>query len=276
MKWSAEWLNILGLSKTEVLILEAIPTAKSIFTIAAETKLSRAGIKYSLENLIQKDLASRIKHGKRVLYMAVSVNELHKRLQETIDNLLIDSGAKKGVRIRTSLQNEFIVHVGVKEIIPAYERIASVSKGERVKAIQSSKSWKDLLEKFSSKQLIRFNNAIIENKIITDGILQRNAYKLYGEMLKQDPENLKESAQSLIGRMADYTFVPEQFFNQHAEIWMFRDTTLIVNWNDEVAIEITNANMTKFLSDMFEFVKMRGNKVDHNQAMRELLDIKQE
>ena len=80
MKWSAEWLNILGLSKTEILILEAIPTAKSIFTIAAETKLSRAGIKYSLENLIQKDLASRIKHGKRVLYMAVSVNELHKRL----------------------------------------------------------------------------------------------------------------------------------------------------------------------------------------------------
>lgn len=272
MKWSAEWLNVLGLTKTEVLILGAIPTAKSVFAIAAETKLSRAGIKYSLENLMRKDLVSHIKHGKRVLYMAVSVNELHKRLQNTIDNLLIDSGAKKGVRIRTSLQNEFIVHIGLKEIIPAYERIASVSKGERVKAIQSSKSWKDLLEKFSSKQLIRFNNAIIENKIIADGILQRNAYRLYGEMLRQNPERLKESAESLIGRMADYTFVPENFFNQHAEIWIFKDTTLIVNWNDEVAIEITNANITGFLRDMFEFVKIGGSKVDHNQAMRELLE----
>jgi hypothetical protein len=57
---------------------------------------------------------------------------------------------------------------------------------------------------------------------------------------------------------------------------MFKDTTLIVNWSDEVAIEITNTNMTKFLSDMFEFVKMGGNKVDHNRAMRELLSIKEE
>jgi DNA-binding MarR family transcriptional regulator len=273
MKWNAEWLNILGLNKTEVLILEAISTAKNVLAIASETKLSRAGIKYSLDNLMAKDLVSPIRHGKRMLYMAIAEHELHKKLQETIDNLFIDSGTKKGVRIRTSLQNEFIVHVGIKEIIPAYERITSISKGERVKAIQSSKSWKDLLEKFSSKQLVRFNQAIIDNKIITDGILQRNAYKLYGEILKQDSQNLKESAQSLIGRMADYTFVPEQFFNEHAEIWLFKNTTLIVNWNEEVAIEITNADMTKFLSDMFEFVKMGGTKVDHNQAMRELIEL---
>ena len=209
---------------------------------------------------MQKGLVTSLKHGKRKLYIAITDLELRQKLQEMTDSLLIENGSKKGVRIKTSVQNEFIVHVGVSEIIPAYERIASVSKGERVKAIQSSKSWKDLLDKVSSKELIRFNNAIIDNQIIADGILQRNAYKLYGQLLQKDPQRLKESAKSLIGRMADYT-----------EIWIFKTTTLIVNWNEEVAVEITNANMTSFLRDMFEFVKVGGSKVDHNRAMKELL-----
>ena len=271
MKWGTESLNMLGLNETEVFVLDALTIAKSIFTISKETKLSRAGIKYCLEGLMQKGLVTSLKHGKRKLYIAITDLELRQKLQEMTDSLLIENGSKKGVRIKTSVQNEFIVHVGVSEIIPAYERIASVSKGERVKAIQSSKSWKDLLDKVSSKELIRFNNAIIDNQIIADGILQRNAYKLYGQLLQKDPQRLKESAKSLIGRMADYTFVPEQFFDQHAEIWIFKTTTLIVNWNEEVAVEITNANMTSFLRDMFEFVKVGGSKVDHNRAMKELL-----
>ena len=71
--------------------------------------------------------------------------------------------------------------------------------------------------------------------------------------------------------MADYTVFSDEFFNYDAEIWIFKTTTLIINWKEEVAIEITNANMTGFLKDMFEFVKVGGSKLDHNKAMRDLL-----
>lgn len=71
--------------------------------------------------------------------------------------------------------------------------------------------------------------------------------------------------------MADYTVFPDNFFNHETEIWIFKTTTLIINWYEEVAIEITNAHMTKFFKDMFEFVKAGGRKLDHNKAIRELL-----
>ena len=44
-----------------------------------------------------------------------------------------------------------------------------------------------------------------------------------------------------------------------------------MNWHDEIAIEIVNASMTWFLKYMFEFVKIGGDKLDHNQTLKKIL-----
>jgi hypothetical protein len=162
--------------------------------------------------------------------------------------------------------------VGAKEIIPAYKRIASANRNERVRAIQHHRSWNELIKKISPAQLVEFNEQIKKNHLIIDGMLNKSAYKAYREEIKNAPDKNESAIKSLEGRMADYTVFGDEFFNHDAEIWIFKTTTLIINWHEEVAIEIINANMTWFLKDMFEFVKASGDKLDHNQALKEVLE----
>jgi hypothetical protein len=272
MNWQDKSLNILGLSETETAILDCITTAKSIQEIADETALSRTGINYGLGQLAGKGLVTRYKHGKRSLYVGANLPDLARKLENISQEIHVSSGGIKGARIRTSKEDEFVIHVGTKEIIPAYSRIASMNKNERVRGLQHHRSYKEIVEKASSKLLAEFNGAIIKNDIILDGILNEGAYKAYADEMKADSKKYKDAVESLEGRMADYHVFSDNFFNFDAEIWIFKTTTLIINWNEEVAIEITNANMTGFLKDMFEFVKMSSNKIDHNKKMRDLLE----
>jgi len=98
--------------------------------------------------------------------------------------------------------------------------------------------------------------------------LQENYYDLYAEYLKKHPQSESaNTAESLGSRMADYTVVPSQFFDVYSEIWIFRTTVIIINRHEEVAIEITNEQMMSFLRDMFEFVKMGGKKINHEEKL---------
>ena len=273
MNWTQDSYKILGLDKTETAILNVLNTAKNIQTIAKDSKISRTGTVYCVKKLQERGLINHTRFGKRKLYLAITEKEIANNLQQISDTIKIGNLNKKGVRIKTSKENEFVIHVGVNEIIPAYVRIASTNKNERIKAIQHHDSWNELLKKVPPKQLQQFNQSLIDNHIILDGILNEGAYNSYVAELKTNKtEEFKKSLESLTGRMADYNFFPDNFFKYDAEIWIFKSTTMIINWHEEVAIEITNSSMTNFLKDMFEFVKAGTRKINHNETMRKVLE----
>ena len=70
--------------------------------------------------------------------------------------------------------------------------------------------------------------------------------------------------------MADYTILPDEYFDYDVEIWIFKETTLIINWHQEIATEIRNKDITGFLRDMFDLMKNSGRKIDHNKLIREI------
>ena len=217
-------------------------------------------------------MVERSKVGKRFIYISISKKELSQKFKDIFDEINIESGDLQGARIKTSKENEFIIHVGAKEIIPAYQRIASINKGERIKAIQHHKSWMELSLKVSKEQLVDFNRSIVKNHLILDGMLNESAYDSYLQEIKKDPRKHKDTVESLSGRMADYTVFSNDMFNYSCELWLFKSTTLLINWHEEVAIEITNQSMTPFLRDMFEFVKAGGRKIDHNKVIQGVLE----
>jgi sugar-specific transcriptional regulator TrmB len=272
MNWKNNNLQILGLNETETNILNTLDDLKNVQQIARDSGVSRTGINYTLKSLIRKGFVNYRIIGKRRSYIAISHNQLIEKIKQALDQVEIRNTNKKGVRVKTSPEDEFIIHVGAKEIIPAYNRIAVENKNERVRAIQHHRSWNELIRKISPTQLVAFNEEIKKNHLIIDGMLNQSAYDAYRREIQSAPEKNKSAIKSLEGRMADYTVFPDEFFDHDAEIWIFKATTLIINWREEVAIEITNANMTFFLKDMFEFVKAGGKKLDHNQAMKELLE----
>jgi predicted transcriptional regulator len=272
MNWHNKSLKILGLTDSEIEVLKSLSLAKSTQDIKRLTGLSRTGIKYVLEKLIEKEMVEKSKVGKRFIYISISKKELSQKFKDIFDEINIEAGDLQGARIKTSKENEFIIHVGAKEIIPAYQRIASINKGERIKAIQHHKSWMELSEKVSKDQLVDFNKSIVKNHLILDGMLNESAYDSYLQEIKKDPRKHKDTVESLSGRMADYTVFPNDMFNYNCELWLFKSTTLLINWHEEVAIEITNQSMTPFLRDMFEFVKAGGRKIDHNKVIQGVLE----
>jgi predicted transcriptional regulator len=270
MKIQEKVARLLDLTKLECSILEYLSEAMNIQQISSGIGFSRTGIKYSLNLLKEKGFIQRIKYGKRYLYVSITKEEFSRKIQEVADELLLSAKSIKGVRVKTSQKDEFIIHIGTEEILPAYKRIASINKNERIKAIQHHRSWIELTNRITPEQLVDFNDNIIKNKIILDGMLNESAYKSYKKEIQQNPEKHKQNVASLKGRMADYTVFPDYFFNYDVEIWMFKNTTLIINWKEEIAIEIINTSITFFLKDMFEFVKMGGRKIDHNRMVEGL------
>lgn len=263
--------DIMGLSETEKGIMNVIYYAKNVQNIALETGISRTGINYCLDSLLKRGLVRIIRNNKKRLYVALTEDELIDKLQKAVDEAKIKNTNKKGARIKTTKEDEFIIHVGAREIVPAYERIASENTNERIRAIQHHRSYNELLEKITPKQLVAFNKTIVRNHLIIDGMLNESAYQAYRQEILANPRKYKDEVASLEGRMADYTFFADNRFDHNAELWLFKNTSLLINWHDEVAIEITNRSMTAFLKDMFEFVKKDGQKFDHNLAMKKIL-----
>jgi sugar-specific transcriptional regulator TrmB len=272
MNWADKELNILGLNTFERKILASISTACQLSEIARITGILRTSIAYCLKGLLRRELIQRVRFGKRYRYIAISPDILINKIQSVaVSSALRDSSTIKGARIRMNLEDEFIIHIGSKEIIPAFKRIAENNKNERIKAIQHHRSFNDQVEVATPKQISEFNSAIIKNNIIIEGILNKSAYGSYLHEIISNPEKAADAIKTLEGRMADYSVFPDNRFDYHAEIWIFRMTTLIINWKKKVAIEIINSDMTKFIGEMYEYVKDSSEKIDHNEMMRELV-----
>ena len=271
MNWKEKDFRILGLSKTEKEILNILDSSKNIQDIAKDSGISRTGVNHAIKHLIYKGFVTRELIGKRMIYSSIDLNELIYKIQQTLNQVKISNKDKKGAIIKISREDEFIIHVGIKEIIPAYKRIALENKNERIRAIQHHRSWNELIKKISPEQVIEFNQSIKENNLIIDGMLNKGAYEAYKDEIKNDPEKNKDVIESLEGRSADYTLFSNEFFNYDAEIWIFKNTTLVINWHKEVAIEITDENITGFFKDMYDFTKNSGDKIDHNQAIRKAI-----
>lgn len=271
MNWNQSHLKILDLSEFETKILQSLHSMKSINETVGETEIIRTSISYNLKKLIRRGLVQKIRAGKRYRYIALSPTQLTYQLKNCIDEIQFNNSSLKGVRIKTNKKDEFVIHIGPQEIVPAFKRIAHENKNERIKAIQHHISFNDIVETATPEQIVDFNKAIIKNHIIIEGILNKSAYKSYIDEIISDAKKNKKVIESLSGRMADYYVFPDKRFMSHAEIWIFNATTLIINWKESVAIEITNENMTSFLREMFEYVKDSCEKIDHNEAMRQII-----
>ena len=274
MKWTAKQLELFGLTRTQTRVLNVLNAARTLPDAVRASGVSRTGTIYCLDQLRERGLVRRIKREKKLWYQALSAPELAEKLEVFSSELRASADGQQGksIRMKASQGSEFVLYRGFDEILLAYERITTLNKDERLRVIQPNKSWMNLHKKLSPRQLIRVNNAIRDNRIILDAILQKNAYELYEEFFQHDPEKIREIATSFTGRMADYTVVAQTLFDYHAELWIFRQTALLINWEEAVALEITNENIVGFLRDFFEIAKASGTKVDHNRIMREMIE----
>jgi sugar-specific transcriptional regulator TrmB len=272
MNWNSKAINLLGMSAVETAIMTSLATPKTVQEIAQATKLSRTGINYALQNLTDRQLIQVVPKGKRKLYSAISREDLQQLLDQATSELEREGevGAKGGAAVKRK-KGRFAIHVGKEEVIAAYKRIAYGNKNTRIRAIQHHRPWLELMDKITPRQLVAFNDTIKKNDLIIDGMLNASAYKAYQEEIRQDASKHLPVAKSLEGRMADYTVFRDDIFNYDTEVWLYKDTTVLINWKEEVAIEFTNASMTGFMRDLFAFAKAANQRINHHRALEAAL-----
>ncbi len=270
MEIHKELADILQLSPKERGILKILSKQEQmlISDISKKADIPRMTLYPLLNKLKERGLISYKRSGKRKFWHV----ELPEKIAQTFTHLASSMTSEK-VEIRKDATG-FIIHRNIKSIYSIFEEVSRLHKGERVKVIQPTFSMLTSLNNLKWQEEIKpINEAIVKNGIVVEGLLQDNYYiSLFNTISKVDPERARSHIKSFIGRATDMVFVPKEYLNIDSEFLMFRDKAFIINWKDEVAIEIQNNEIFTFLSELFALARGYGKKIDQNQYLKELLE----
>jgi hypothetical protein len=155
-----------------------------------------------------------------------------------------------------------------QNIISVWKEITK-NKNQRIYAIQSSASLKEAVETFNVKEFIPINEIIKNNHIIIESITNRNALATYMDIYKHDSQLQKDILQSFEGRMADQTFVDNQYLHMKTDLVITHNRAYLMQWKKDVCIEIEEREIVDFLKQLFELVQGYGKKNNFNEYIKE-------
>lgn len=263
-KLSSENIKLLGLSKREIKVLDALREGYSTpLEVARHTKVSRPAIYEMLGRFHKRGLVkSNIKEGRKHWSQA-SERDLEQDIYNTKKQLFnIEEGVEE---VHGVSDNTVIIHRGVPAIRKLFSVIVKNNKEQRLHAIQgdtSSIGWEKV---FGVQETNELNKAIKKNSIITEGIIPKGWFerqvKLFGRKWAEDFE----------GRAAITHEIDEEYFRHGGQIWIFKNSLYLVAMNEEIVIEVRNSEIQKLILSMFRFIQDNSRKFDVNARLRELI-----
>jgi len=263
-KLSKEYIRLLGLSRKEVGVLDALRAEKSTPLLISEyTKVSRPAIYEILDRLHKRGLIkSNILNGKKYWSQAKE-RDLEQELYNTKKQIFdIEDGVEE---VRGLSDSTVIVHRGGVAIRKLVLGIVKKHKEERLYAIQGDtivNTWNDVvgLEKINEA-----NRLIKKNNIITEMIFP------FGFLEKQGPFLGKKWMEDFGDRAAITHEISEEYFNHSGQIWSFKDSLYLIAMKEEIVIEVRNSEIQKLILSMFKFIQDNSRKIDVNTILRELI-----
>jgi hypothetical protein len=179
-----------------------------------------------------------------------------------------DEGSIEVVKkTKNNSQSGFTFIYGKKTMLKVWESMAEKNIG-RFYAIQSTRSLLNTINLFKPGEFIPINNAIKKNKIIVESIAREDALPTYLNTYKDDPKIQRGIIDSFRGRMTDTTLVKNDYLNNNAELLLTSKSAFLMNWEQEVGIEIKNKDMIDFLKELFDLAKGYGKKIDFNEYLK--------
>ena len=264
MKFTKEQLRLLGLSRSELLVLCAIYENKDTpLLITAHTKVSRPAIYEILPRLHARGIIrSTIRKGKKY-WVPAKLQDIEQALYDTKKQLL---NVAEGVEEVRGLSDSLVtVHRGGEAIRKLLRGILKENKNQRLFAIQGDTvviGWNKVFGVEGTNELNRF---IKQNQIIVEGIVPLGWFERQSKIMGQSW--LKDFE----GRMAINHEISEEYFDHGGQIWMFKNSIYFVAMNEEVVIEVRNSEIQKLIAAMFAFIQDNSRKFDVNARLRQLI-----
>jgi len=268
MKLLSEQIRLLGLSRKETNVLDALRAGKSTpLLISQHTKVSRPAIYEILVRLHKRGLIkSKIVNGKKYWSQAKD-RDLEQELYET-KKMLFDIG--EGVEEVHGLSDStVIVHRGNKAVKKLLDNIVREHKEQRLHAIQGdnvAKGWEHI---YGAEGIGEWNRDVKKNKLITEMIFP------YGVFARQVKIYGKKWAENFEGRAAITHEIDEGYFQHGGQIFIFKNSLYLMAMNEEIIIEVRNSEIQKLILSMFRFIQDNSQKFDVNARLRKLLGIEE-
>ena len=205
------------------------------------------------------------KHTEWKVTNAITLAEKFLRVAELLQAPADTGTQEKHLHLQLSRESEFTIFVGWRNMIAIYKREMIAHANQRLLAMQSASSIKTALEKAGSDDFIPVNDAIREHKVIIEAVIGEGMLKWYTE---QDPNWVK----SLEGRTIAYRVVEDELLDFTAELLIFNNLFLLVNWQEEVLILIKNQQMLNMMKKLHTLMYEAGHPFDQNEYLRKVLE----
>lgn len=263
--------HLLRLTMNERRVLRALPELDgfNVADTARAAKIPRMSTYVALASLKKRGLVDFSRKGRRRFWVRLS----HERLANTLyENARTLSPSHNRVVVTHSEQSGFTTLRGLPHLYTIFERIARGHRGERLSGIQPTGSMKYAVSKLGWKKIEPIQKAIVRNRIIVEGILREDYYPTLLNLLPT--KKLKsEALASFAGRLTDMTIVTNNYLQSESELMMFRDIAFLVNWKDEVALEIKNKEILALLHESFQLMRGYGKKFDQHAYLAKLEEV---
>lgn len=245
--------RIAKLSSLEQRILTSLPyfdasgAGIGLSELSKKTRLPRTSLPRPIDKLISRGFVVTRRVGKRTRYF---------------ENV---TGALQMV---PSVSKFKTVHTlqGYKNVVTIFERLAALSPHQRFSGIQPDKSLQNAFRKLPLNYLLKFNKTIKSKELIVEGIVHEKSINTVARHFGS--KNSRKVFDSFTGRLEDYTRIPDEFADVGAEIYLFKNSANLINWDTETAIVITDQSMVQLLKAMFDCVKTVGTRYNQGEKMR--------
>lgn len=264
MKTNTESLKLLGLSRTELRVFEAMRAGEDTpVRISRRTRVSRPAVYEILGRLHARGLVvSHIRNGKKY-WTGARDRDVEQLLYEMKKELLRFEEGVEEVHGRSD--STVVVHRGAKAIQKVVRAMFRDNKEQRFYGIQGDRvnvGWNRVFGVESTNELNRW---IKSNRIIMEGIFPHGFFEKFTR------ENGIGWARDFEGRMAIAHEISEKYFQHGGQIFMMKQSLYLMAMNEEVIVEVRNSEIQKLLLAMFSFIQDNSRKFDVNARLREIL-----
>ena len=258
-------LSILDLSlKEEKVLLSVISGFGTPLSISHETKVTRPAVYDILLKLKKRGLVqSKIKEGKKSWH-TVDQKELASSLYETKKVLLgLSDGREEVEGVDDSL---IVLHRGKDAVRKILHEMFQSRHHERFLGLSGLSPISDWMTLMGPDEISAVNRTIKKNSLITELIAPEGwIQEHYGAIGK-------EWAMDYEGRTASTVYADKKYFDHGAQLFAFKDALYLLALGDQLIIEIRHSAIQKMILSMYAFMKDRGERIDANNLLRELME----
>ena len=213
---------------------------------------------YLLPNLKDRGWITSKFVGKRRVWSREN-REVHlEQLNQSLKALFADE-SRFGLRQKDC--DTIRLYEGSSEFKKLYARLFQC---KHIRAMQSKDSARLSKEKMSLGHYTKLNQQIRKNKMQVDAVVPNGFYKELGK------EYGASWLKSFEGRTANTNFIAQDFFDHNVDIISVSGRVVLVNWFDDIALEMSDTTFAPLFTSLFMLVQAGGKKINLTEHVREL------